>query len=222
LNLPLLSIVIATLLASYPYLQVQISEPVEGPVSLAGLMRFQQSSDEMTGSTAWVTEIPTWSAMADYYISQDEQGASVQPVTSLLDTSDPGFDYKTLGGGTVAHTTVSEEVYFCTDYNRETKSCAPRADKTLVFNHFYYPGWRAYLLDGEHGAPVQELPITPEATGPLGRMTVPVPPVGEGYILLRFEDTPPRTIGRGISLATVALLTLGLAFVLWRRQPIPL
>ncbi|MEZ4677554.1 MAG: hypothetical protein R2932_25395 [Caldilineaceae bacterium] len=103
LNIPLLSILLLILLSSYPYLQVQISEPAEGPVGLAALMRFQQSSDEMTGSTAWVTEIPTWSDMADYYVSQEQQEAAVLPVTSLLDTSAPGFDYKTLGGGTVAH-----------------------------------------------------------------------------------------------------------------------
>jgi hypothetical protein len=66
------------ILASYPYLRVQISEPAEGPVSLAGLMRFQQSSDEMTGSTAWVKEIPVWSPMADYYMQQDWDGKPVE------------------------------------------------------------------------------------------------------------------------------------------------
>jgi hypothetical protein len=222
LNVPLLSVLLVTLMASYPYLQVQISEPAEGPVSLAGLMRFQQSSDEMTGSTAWVTEIPTWSAAADYYISQDQQGEAVKPVDSLLDTSAPGFDYETLGGGTVAHSTVMEEVYFCTDYNREEKRCSPRADKVLVFNHFYYPGWRAYLLDSEHGKPIEELAIIPETTGTLSRMTVPVPPVGEGYILLRFEETRPRTVGKLISWTTIGLLLLGAIGAVWqrrRRQP---
>ncbi len=58
LSLPLLALAAVVILGSYSYLQVQISEPVEGPVSLAGLMRFQQSSDEMTGSTRWVKEIP--------------------------------------------------------------------------------------------------------------------------------------------------------------------
>lgn len=217
LTIPLLTVLIVVLLAGYPYLQVQISEPMEGPVSLAGLMRFQQSSDEMTGSTAWVKEIPTWSAAADYYISQDSEGKAVQAVDSLLDTNAPGFDYVTLGGGTVAHSTIMEEVYFCTDHNRETKSCSPRDDKVLVFNHFYYPGWRAYLLDGEHGAPIEELPIIPEETGTLGRMTVPVPPVGEGYILLRFEDTPPRTIGKAISWGSIVLLVLGALWIFIRR-----
>ncbi len=221
LTIPLLSVLLTILLASYPYLQVQISEPAEGAVSLAGLMRFQQSSDEMTGSTIWVKEIPTWSAAADYYISQDEKGETIKPVDTLLDTTAPGFDYETLGGGTVAHSTVMEEVYFCTNYNREEKSCSPRDDKVLVFNQFYYPGWRAYLLDGEHGTPRQELPIIPETTGTLGRMTVAVPAVGEGYILLRFEETRPRLIGKAITWTTLLLLMLGGIGVTWqrRRQP---
>jgi hypothetical protein len=36
-------------------------------------------------------------------------------------------------------------------------------------------------------------------------MTVQVPP-GEGYLLLIYEDTPPRTVGGFITLATVLLL----------------
>ncbi len=220
-TLPLITLVAVVLLSSYPYLQVQIEEPAEGPVSLAALMRFQQSSDEMTGSTAWVKEIPTWSAAADYYIHQAQQGEVVQPVTSLLDTNAPGFDYKTLGGGTIAHSTVMEEVFFCTNWNKAEKSCSPRADKVLVFNHFYYPGWRAYLLDGQHGQPVQELAIIPEQTGTLGRMTVAVPPVGEGYILLRFEDTGPRIIGRYASWTTIGLLVLGWVGWQWqKRRPV--
>lgn len=39
LTLPLLTVIAIILLAGYPYLQVQIIEPLEGPVSLAGLMR---------------------------------------------------------------------------------------------------------------------------------------------------------------------------------------
>lgn len=200
LSLPLLGLICVIILSSYPYLRVEIREPAEGPVSLAALMRFQQSSDEMTGSTAWVKEIPTWSPMADYYISQDEAGGPVRPVDTLVDYSNPTWplDYESFGVASVAHSTVMEEIFFAN--RRET-------EQRIVFNHFYYPGWKAYLLDGEHGQPVRELPIIPEETGTLGRMTVPVP-VGEGYILLRYEDTPPRTIGKMISLATVVLLAI--------------
>ena len=92
------------------------------------------------------------------------------------------------------------------------------AEQRLVFNHFYYPGWRAYLLDGRGGEVVRDLPIIPEETGTLGRMTVPVPP-GEGYVLLRYGDTPPRTVGRWISIATLTGLAFGaLVAIIWNRR----
>ncbi|MCB9122741.1 MAG: hypothetical protein M9936_11155 [Caldilinea sp.] len=207
LSLPLLAAVTVLILASYPYLRVEIREAAEGPVSLAALMRFQQSSDEMTGSTAWVKEIPTWSPMADYYISQEIAGENVEPIDTKLDYSI--FDYETFGASSVAHSSVSEEIYY---FNGES---TPQA---VVFNHFYYPGWNAYLLDGEHGRRVTPVPIVPEATGTLGRMTVAVPP-GEGYLLLVYEDTLPRTAGGIISITTLAILAGGALFaVLYRRR----
>jgi hypothetical protein len=206
LSLPLLALATVVILGSYKYLQVQISEPVEGPVSLAGLMRFQQSSDEMTGSTWWVKEIPKWSPMADYYISQANQGAPVKPVDSKLDYN--VFDYKTFGAESVAHSTVSEEIFYA------NKTAAP---ETVVFNQFYYPGWNAYMLDGKHGRRVEQAPIVPETTGTLGRMTVDVPP-GEGYLLLVYEDTPPRTVGGAISLATLVALVVAGAAIVWGRR----
>ncbi|MEZ4862996.1 MAG: hypothetical protein R3C14_16880 [Caldilineaceae bacterium] len=215
LNLPLLTLIALILLSSYPYLKVEIKEPAEGPVSLAALMRFQQSSDEMTGSTRWVTEVPKWSDIADNYISQDEGGGPVLPVTTNVDYTT--VDYENLVVDSVAHNTIMEEVWFCTGLNKKERSCTPRNDQRIVYNRFYYPGWRAYLLDGKHGQPVQELQIVPEETGVLGRITVPLPPVGEGYLLLRFEDTMSRIIGKRISLTMLALLMLGLVWSTRRK-----
>lgn len=122
--------------------------------------------------------------MADYYISQEAAGEEVKPISTLVDYSNKTWpiDYETFGVASVAHNSVMEEVYFG---NRSTK------EQRIVFNQFYYPGWKAYLLDGEHGKLLRELPIIPEENGALGRMTVPVPQ-GEGYILLRYGDTLPR------------------------------
>jgi hypothetical protein len=206
LSLPLLALATTVILGSYGYLQVQISEPVEGPVSLAGLMRFQQSSDEMTGSTRWVKEIPTWSPMADYYMSQANAGEPVKPVDSKLDYT--VFDYETFAAESVAHNTVSEEIYYANQSD---------AAKTIVFNHFYYPGWNAYLLDGKQGQRVEQVPIVPEESGTLGRMTVDVPP-GEGYLLLVYEDTAPRTVGGTISLATLVVLVVAGAGIIEGRR----
>ncbi len=208
LSLPLLAIAAVIVLGSYPLLQVQIVPPKEGPVGLAALMRFQQSSDEMTGSTAWVKQIPKWSSMADEYISEDKAGKPVTPVSSLVDYTTLNYNRKT--GFVVhseAHNSIMEEVWYW----------SPLDGRSIVFNQFYYPGWKAYLLDGLHGKPVKELPIIPEETDALGRMTVPVP-AGEGYVLLRFGDTPPRVIGRDISLATVVVLALGGLAIAARRK----
>ena len=207
LSLGLVGLVAVVLLSSYPLLRVEIREPAEGPISLAALMRFQQSSDEMTGSTYWTKEIPTWSGMADIYMTQERNGEPVRPVENIIATE--FLDYNKNTGFVVdskAHNSVMQEVWYW--------SALP--GRRIVYNHFYYPGWRAYLLDGEGGQPVQELEVIPEETGTLGRMTVPVPP-GEGYVLLRFEDTLPRIVGRWISLSTLALLALGVIVVVARK-----
>ncbi len=108
----------------------------------------------------------------------------------------------------MANNTVSEEIWYA------NKTAGP---KTIVFNQFYYPGWNAYLLDGKHGQRVRGAPIVPETTGTLGRMTVDVPP-GEGYLLLVYEDTPPRKVGGAISLATLILLAGVGTFIAWGRR----
>jgi hypothetical protein len=208
LTLSLVALTAVVLLGSYPLLRVEITEPAEGPVGLPALMRFQQSSDEMTGSTAWVKEIPTWSPMADEYMRQERAGEPVTPVPSMVDYTTVQYNCETgFAVNSEARTTLSEEVWYC----------APQEGRSIVFNQFYYPGWRAYLLDERHGQPVQELPIVPETEGTLGRMTVPVP-TGEGFVLLRFEDTPPRTMGRLISLATAGLLVMAGAVGWWKLR----
>jgi len=171
-------------------------------------MRFQQTSDELTGSTYWTKVIPTWSGMADEYITEDRNGQPIKPVDSLVDYTKVNYNKKTgFVVDSIKHNSVMEEDWYW----------SPLPGRSITYNQFYYPGWHAYLLDGKGGKTVQELPIVPEETGTLGRMTVPVP-VGEGYVLLRFEDTPPRTIGRSISLVTLALLVLcGVALVGYRR-----
>jgi hypothetical protein len=103
-----------------------------------------------------------------------------------------------------------EEVYF---YNSRG------TPQRLIFNQFYYPGWHAYLLDGRHGARLTQVEIIPEPEGTLGRMTVAVPP-GEGYLLLIYEDTPPRQLGGALSITAAGLLALAglnLWVTRWRR-----
>jgi hypothetical protein len=197
-NIPTLILVALLVLGSLPYMRVEMSEQ---DVSLAGLMRFQQSADEMTGSTAWVREIPTWSPIADYYIA----GESV--------TTKINYDYLYRQQGRAHARTLELHV--------DSELVEYSADRSvlLTFNTFYYPGWHAYLLDPETDAVIEELPIA--VRGELGLMTVRVPE-GVGRVLLRFEDTPIRKLGTAVtfaSLALVALLLLGrMAFKLGARR----
>jgi hypothetical protein len=180
------------LLSSYPYLKVEMRQPTveQGPVSYAALMRFQRTSDEMTGVTAWVDPLtrPQWSPMADEWVAGREvktrvdYGQVPQNETLAVNSEDTGS----------AH----EQVYF---YAKDPGQVIP-------FNRFWYPGWRAYLLDGKNGRPIRELPVQRE-DGPLARVMVPVP-AGDGYILLRFEDTPLRASAKGITYGTLLLIAL--------------
>ncbi len=188
---PLAAVALAALviLGSYPYLMPQIVEPAEGPVSLQGLMQFQRSAGEMTGSTTWVHEIPTWSPMAQYMVSEDK------PITTKVDFESLPRRGERIIVGTKGYGTTFEKVIF-----------RARKEGQITFNTFYYPGWHAYLLESEEGPIERELKIVPHGTW--GKITVTVPE-GDHYLLLRFEDTPVRVAGRYITF--LSLLSTALA-----------
>ncbi len=199
-----LALVLAVLLmaSSAPYLKVEVREPTreQGPVSMAALMRFQRTSDEMTGVTAWVDPArrPMWSDMADLWV----QGAEV---TTRVDYSQVPQN-ESLAVNSEDMGTAHEQVFF---YTNET-------DRSITFNRFWYPGWTAWLLDGKDGRPVERIPVARE-DGPLARVVEPVPQ-GQGYILLRFEDTPLRAAARWVTIGTVVLLVLFAVASLLRRR----
>jgi hypothetical protein len=185
------------LLSSYPYLKVEMRQPTaeQGPVSYAALMRFQRTSDEMTGVTAWVDPLnrPHWSPLADEWVAGREVKTRVDygqvPQNETLDVNSEDVG------------SAHEQVYF---YAKDSGQVIP-------FNRFWYPGWRAYLLDGKNGRPIRELPVERE-DGPLARVMVPVP-AGEGYILLRFQDTPLRAGAKWITYGTLILIALAVALL---------
>jgi hypothetical protein len=192
------------LLSSAPYYKAEIREPTkeQGPVSMAALMRFQRTSDEMTGVTAWVDpqRIPNWSPLADEWVAG-------RPVITRADYKLIPQN-KTLAVNAEGMGSQHEQVWYYAE--------AP--NQSITFNLFWYPGWNAYLLDGKNGKPVQRLEVRRE-DGPLARVVVPVAP-GQGYILLRFEDTPLRAAAKGVTVVTVMLLlvTLLLRSVLQQRK----
>ncbi len=199
---PALVLAVLLMASSAPYLKVEVREPTreQGPVSMAALMRFQRTSDEMTGVTAWVDPArrPMWSDMADLWV----QGAEV---TTRVDYSQVPQN-ESLAVNSEDMGTAHEQVFF---YTNET-------DRSITFNRFWYPGWTAWLLDGKDGRQVEQIPVERE-DGPLARVVVPVPQ-GQGYILLRFEDTPLRAAARWVTIGAVALLVLLAAVSALRRR----
>jgi hypothetical protein len=187
------------ILGSLPYMRAQMSER---EVSLSGLIKFEQSSDEMTGSTAWVRRIPRWSSMADFFIA----GA---PFTSKMDF---GLFYRQPGNPQARPVEIHRE-WELVEYYAERPVL-------ITFDTFYYPGWHTYLVDAATNAIVRELPIA--LRGDLGLMTVQVPP-GIGRVLIRFEDTPIRKLGTAVTLGSLGLtgiLVVGRTLLLRRgRRP---
>jgi len=201
-----IALVLLILIGSYPYLQAQIVEPAEGPVGLAGLMRFQQSANEMTGSTAWVQEIPRWSAIADHYIAGKEVASKIDFTASQ----------ETLEAVPIEVGTNYELVRYKT-FTEPAR---------LVFDIFYYPGWRAYSMKKDDAGYSIDRELKIEPYGKLGKISVQVDPKRR-HVLVRFEDTPVRIAGKIISafglLAVIAFLLGRRAiriFGLWRaRKP---
>jgi len=157
-------------------------------------MRFMQSSNQMTGSVAWTHEIPTWSAFAEYVMTE---GEAPDLKVDLAELPKPR---RRLAVDLQESTTISQELWVHAE-----------EEGRIVFNIFYYPGWQAYVLDGLHGNIQTRLEVIPH--GSIGRVSVSVPE-GEYYLLLRLEDTPVRVAGQMMSVsslvATFAILGWGL------------
>jgi hypothetical protein len=181
---PTLALVALLILGSLPYMRAEMSDR---PVNLAELMKFQQSADEMTGSTAWVQQIPRWSPIAEAYA-----GGDAQPLDSKI-----GFRYLHRQAGKIKARSLESRVY------RELVEYTVEHPVLLTFNSFYYPGWHAYRVDPATGAAIEELSIA--LRGELGLITVRLP-AGTGQVLLRFEDTPVRKLSQVITWLSLALI----------------
>jgi hypothetical protein len=228
LNLSTVALALLIILGSAAYVRAETPLPTlqQGPVSYAALMRFEQSSNEMTGAPKWVdlSQRPMWSDMAELYVqadtpplrpdaSQTEQEAAIARQAAAVKTK-------------VDYSKVPQNETLAVD-SRELGSSHERIwvhsgepGQKITFNIHWFPGWRAYLLDGERGRITSELPLERE-DGPLARVVVPVPE-GDHYVLLRFEDTPVRTLGQTIAvvgwLAFAGLAILAVGVAVWRRR----
>ena len=188
------------ILASSPYLRVEITDPPPGGATLAGLMEFERSSDEMTGMTSTAQEIATWSPLADLHV------AGI-PITTQVDyglvDANPN-----LAVDARSHSVMEETV----------RVWAGNAGQRVPFYRQWYPGWTATIMDPDTGEVLDRFPLTPEDTRPpYGLLNVPVPE-GDSLLRLTFEDTPVRKAGNAISILA-ALLTLALLLLpLFRRR----
>lgn len=124
----------------------EIFRPPDTPVSLAGLMKFEQSSGELVGLTRWNTEKPVDSPLFYVYL----QGV----------IPDDKIDRTSLASEasvrTTRHSTTLDEISIS----------SPNGTPVRVFTQFY-PGWRAYV-DG--------FPVDIQPSDRLGLITVLAPP----------------------------------------------
>jgi hypothetical protein len=193
LNLPTVLLGILIVLGSYSYLTAQMQlQAKEGPVSILGLFRFEQSAGEMTGSTAWVKNIPDWSPMADVYFANKKVKTKI--ATTELDPNKVWIGV--LPDGIGFHTDSERIAYNSTEDNLP-----------ITFNIFYYPGWTAYLVKPWSTDIIKPLKI--QVTDDLGRIQVLVPKGTDQWLYLHFDDTTPRIAGEWISAGSI-LLALGL------------
>ena len=182
------------ILASAAYLRVEITDPPPGGATLAGLMEFERSSDEMTGMTSTAQEIATWSPLADLHMAG-------KPITSQVDyglvNANPN-----LAVDARSHRVMEETV----------RVWAGAPGQRVPFYRQWYPGWTETIMDPDTGEVIQRFPLTPEdARPPYGLLNVPVPE-GDSLLRISFEDTPVRKAGAAISMLA-ALVVLGLFVV---------
>ncbi len=176
------------ILGSSPYLRIQAEAAPPGGATLAGLMEFQRSANEMTGVTAAATEVPTWSPLADLHVAG-------QPITTQVNYSlVPQND--TLAVDAREHRVDGELLWVH----------AGGDGQRVPFYRQWYPGWTATLLDPETGQVRDRFALAQTDTyPPYGLLNVPVP-AGDSLLRLSFEDTPVRRVSEWLSLAAVLVL----------------
>ncbi len=115
----------------------------------------------------------------------------------------PPSDRQQLAPGEIPHVVLGKQGPLSRALRIYTAS-----DLRLSFHTFYFPGWQFYV-DG------QKVPSFP--SGPLGLVTTHIAS-GEHQVLLVFENTPARTAGTAISLASLSLLVLSSLVLLKHKK----
>ena len=189
------------ILGSAPYLRIETPDPPPGGATLAGLMEFERSSDEMTGMTATATEVAAWSPLADLHMAG-------MPIENQVDYSLVG-ENRNLDVDVREHRVDSELVWIH----------AEGPDQRVPFYRQWYPGWTATILDPDSGAELDRFPLTEADTrAPYGLLDVPVPP-GDHLLLISFENTSIRSLSTAVSWIALAALILLFIFAWIMASP---
>lgn len=189
------------ILGSARYVQAPIVDAPTGGATLAGLMEFERSANEMTGMTATADQVATWSPLADLHVA----GIAVnnQVDYSLVNSNDK------LVVDVQEHRIAYERAWVR----------ALTEGQRVPFYRQWFPGWTATILDPDTGAILDRFALTPEHTRPpYGLLDVPVP-AGDHILVLSFEDTPIRRVSKALS-ALSALLALALLLASRRLTPV--
>jgi hypothetical protein len=186
--------VLFTVVAAFVHLYVQWPHESKEQLSPADVV-VNELRTGIVGTTSTGECLPVWVLEEPASSPLVGQYLASTPISKLDTDSLPSSAQAEL----IEHTVVSDR------YRVQTPESF-----TVRFNTFYFPGWQA-LVDG---GPVPISPSYPE-----GLMTFEVP-AGEHDVLVRFTDTPVRTVANlvcGGALLLMAGVTLFVG-VRWRRR----
>jgi hypothetical protein len=151
-----------------------------------------EKSSGVIGTTGASEAFPIWVVEEPKDSPLVSQYLSSSPISKLDEGSLPESAQAEL----LAHSVVSDEYRFV--------AVEPF---TARFNTIYFPGWQAFVDGGS-------VPVTPSY--PDGLITVQVP-AGEHRVLVRFADTPVRTLANIVSGAGL-VATAGITLFLWAAR----
>ncbi len=176
------------ILASYPYIQANLS-PIE-PWREDGraVYQFEREHPDMFGYTTWVTQPFTTTVLSAAYASPEyvEHHGDAPAAGRLEITAGEGTVTESYVGGSSAGGVVTMA-----------------APGTVRINVYYFPGWMV-SVDGQS--------VEPGIDPTFAALSVDLP-AGEHRIDARFGETPLRS---GAMLVSAMALALCLGLVLWR------
>ena len=178
----------AILVFALPVLYPPMWEPDFGPTAPEDIIRWEQESGAL-GTTSTGDFLPRWVEVA------------VRPAPWLVESYSQDGPIDRVNHFAMPKGASVEVIEQGPLYDRIAVNTPKKFKlRPLIF---YFPGWHAYV-DGEE--------VEIEIGDPEGFITLWVPK-GQHEVLIRFEDTPPRTAGWIISAAGLVMLTVALALM---------